>query len=178
MPGIALGPTCLASLYRLGRRSMSAVDILVVVISREEILARDASSAMAVLRELIVSPTKAKQFFERVDVAIDGYNEVAAELFEIAEVRDYIQLLDSEFPYWLFFLSKRHLGLQCIAHCFLPPFLTDEGKAEHFPARLDQLLTRRWFPAMNKICEWTEMSEREIAELTDRSVKYLLSGPG
>lgn len=85
--------------------------------------------------------------------------------------------LDDQFPFWLFFLSKSGTGLQCIAYCFLPPFLTPVGKAEIFPERLNDLLTQRWFPAMNQICDWVGFSEDEIEALTDRSVDYLLSGP-
>jgi hypothetical protein len=161
----------------VGSHNMSDPDFVFVVVSREEVLALDTRSAMSVLRALITSPAKAKHWFERVDLSINGFNEVADELFEIPEVRNYVQKLDDEFPFWLFFLSKRLLGLKCIAYCLLPPFLTPEAKAIYFPVRLDQLLTTRWFPAMNQICEWTGMTEREIEILTDRSVKYLLAGP-
>jgi hypothetical protein len=156
---------------------MSTPDFVTIVVSREEVVALDTTPALSALRVLIASPVTAKQWFERVDLSVDGYNHVADELFEIPDVRNYIQKLDDEFPYWLYFLSKRHLGLQCIAHCFLPPFLTPEAKAIHYPAKLDELLSMRWLPAMNQICEWTGMSEQRIEELTDRSARYLLSGP-
>jgi len=51
--------------------------------------------------------------------APNGYDHDARELFEIPEVREYNALLDNEFPYWLFFLT-----------------------------RLDEPLSNRWFPAM------------------------------
>jgi len=157
--------------------AMSAPDFATILVSREEVLALDTRSVLSALRALIASPATANHWFERVDFAIDGYNHIRDELFEIPEIRNYVQKLDDEFPFWLFFLSKQHLGLQCIAYCFLPPFLTQEAKAVHFPQKLDQLLSTRWFPAMNQICEWAGKSEQEIEELTDRSVQYLLAGP-
>lgn len=149
----------------------------IIVVTREEVDAQDTSSVLEALSSLIQSPEHAREFFEQVDVSFHGYNETTEELFEIAEVRNFVHTLDEQFPYWLYFLSKSGTGLQCITYCFLPPFLTPAAKAQLFPERLDDLLTRRWFPAMNQICEWTGFSEQDIESLSDRSVKYVLGGP-
>ncbi len=149
----------------------------VIVVSRAEIDAQDTSSVLGALSSLIESPERARRFLEKVDIAFHGYNDTAEELFEIESVRNYVYALDKKFPFWLFFLDKSGTGLQCIAYCFLPPFLTPEAKAKYFPERLNDLLTRRWFPAMNQICEWVGFTEQQIEELTDRSVEYLLAGP-
>jgi hypothetical protein len=149
----------------------------VIVVTRDDINAQATSSVLDALRSLIQSPDRARLFFEQVDIAFDGYNETSEELFEIQEVREFVYALDEEFPFWLYFLTKSGTGLQCIAYCFLPPFLTAPAKAEVFPARLNDLLMRRWFPAMNQVCEWTGFAEDEIASLTDGSVQYLLGGP-
>jgi hypothetical protein len=107
---------------------------------------------------------------------LSGADHVTLELFEIPEVRDFVHKLDEEFPFWLFFLSKRYLGLQCLLRCFLPPFLTEEGRAETFPERIGQLLTKRWIPAMNNICEYVGFSEQQITQLTDRVTAYITKG--
>lgn len=155
----------------------SSLSPVIIVITREEVEAVDISSAIEVLKTLIESPERALNFFEVVDIAFHGYNETAEELFEIPAVRNYVFELDDKFPYWLYFLTKTGTGLQCIAYCFLPPFLTPQARAQVFPERLNDLLTRRWFPAMNEVCEWTGFTEQEIESLTDRSVEYLLGGP-
>lgn len=149
----------------------------VIVISKSEVDSQDTSSVFEALRALIASPDAANQHFESVDIAFHGYNETSEELFEIQEVREFVYALDEQFPYWLFFMDKSALGLQCIAYCFLPPHLTAEAKQRIHPERLNDLLTRRWFPAMNHICEWASFSEEHIELLTERSVKYLLDGP-
>ena len=148
-----------------------------IVITRNEVVTKDTSSALHALRVLISSPKAARQYFESVDIAFHGYNETREELFEISEVREFVYALDEQFPYWLFFLDKTALGLQCLACCFLPPFLTAEAKRKHYPERLNELLTKRWFPAMNQVCEWVGFTEEQIEMLTNRSVDYLLSGP-
>ena len=152
-------------------------DFITIVVTRQEIQAGNKANVLESLKTLISSPETARKWFERVDIAIDGYNQTREELFEIVEVRNFVQELDDEFPFWLFFLSKRDTGLQCIAYCFLPPFLTQAAKAEIFPQQLDSLLSKRWFPAMNQLCDWVGMQEDDIEMLSDRSVQYLLGGP-
>ncbi len=149
----------------------------IVVVTREEVIAQDTSSVLGALSALIASPEAALSYFESVDIALHGYNDWREELFEIQEVREFVYAIDEQFPYWLFFLDKKALGLQCIAHCFLPPFRTQEAKQRIFPERLNQLLTTRWFPAMNHVCHAVGFSEEQIEMLTDRSVDYLLGGP-
>jgi hypothetical protein len=150
---------------------------IVVVVTRDEVEAKDMSSVLEALRGLVASPEIARTYFEQVDIAFHGYNDTSEELFEIPEVRDFVYELDSHFPYWLFFLDKSALGLQFIAYSFLPPFLTNEAKNKIYPERLDALLTKRWFPAMNQICDWVGFTEEQIEALTNRSVDYLLEGP-
>lgn len=150
------------------------------MVSREEVESGDTAGTCGVLRKLLDSQA-AIRFFERVDLAFDGYNEDPRELFEILEVRQYVHKLDEEFPYWLYFLSKRRRGLLCIVlcimYCFLPPYLTPDAQARILPERLGEYLTRRGFPAMNHICQVVGCSEQEIERMTDRAVRYFNDGP-
>jgi hypothetical protein len=118
----------------------------------------------------------AKTFEERANVVFHGYDDVTAELFEMSSVRSFVAKLDEQFPYWLYFLSKHHLGLQCIMLCFPPPSLTEKARAELFPERIGDLLTRRWFPAMNHVCAFAGCSEQDIHRLTDRAIAYISNG--
>jgi hypothetical protein len=152
------------------------IDPLIVVISRAEVEALDTSVALGVLKKLIQSQDTAREFVERVDISFYGYDHTPQELFEIPEVRSFVYQLDEQFPFWLFFLSKRHLGLQCILLCLLPPFLTNDARTKIFPDRINQLLMNRWFPAMNHICEYVGFSERQIEQLTDRALAYITTG--
>jgi hypothetical protein len=156
---------------------MSIPDFKTIVASKEEVMAGDTSGVLTTLRTLIASSESALHWKENVDFAIHGFEEVQWELFEIPEVREFIAAVDDQFPFWLFFLSKHAPGLQCIAYCFLPPFLKPEARARILPERFDDLLGRRWFPAMNQVCDWVGLSESEIESMSERSVAYLLRGP-
>src|SRR5690606_109528 len=125
-------------------KSMENLDFVNIIVSKDEVLSGNTSGVLNALRSLIASPEAAMRWREKVDFAIEGYNNLQDELFEIPEVRQFVVSIDKEFPFWLFFLSKNTLGLRCIAHCFLPPFLPPEARAQIFHERLDDLLSNRW----------------------------------
>ena len=106
---------------------------------------------------------------ERVEISFHGYDHTPQELFEIPEVRNFVYQLDEQFPFWLFFLSKRHLGLQCLLFCFLPPFLTEDARSRIFPERIG-------FPiVMAKFCTLGRAPLRCGSEVTpaERSLALL-----
>jgi hypothetical protein len=151
-------------------------DFLFLVVARSEVESGDISRILGLLQGLLETAEKAGSFLEKVDIAFQGHDDRKEELFEIMEVRDFVCKIDAQFPFWLFFLSKQCLGLQCLLHCFLPPFLTNEGKSRIFPDRISSLLTYRWLPAMNQVCSFCGMSEQEINALTDRAMEYIAKG--
>ena len=151
-------------------------DIHAIIVSKDEVLAGDTSATIDMLNRLTCTPDTARAYRERVDLGFHGYDDDTRELFEIQEVRDYVRALDNAFPYWLFFLSKQYLGLQCVLLCLLLPFLNDTGKARVFPQQIGELLDRRWFPAMNQVSVYAGLDEDEIERLTDRAVEYITNG--
>lgn len=151
-------------------------DPLCVIVSRRDVEAQDISSTLTILKRLIESPEIARANMERVDIAFDGYNNTREELDEILEVRNYVYLLDEQFPYWLFLLSKHMLGLQCVMHCFLPPYLTEEAKASIHPEKLEKILVNRWGPAMEHIAKFAGLNDAEIENLAGRATRYIKDG--
>lgn len=152
-------------------------DFVNLIISREEIEARDTSRALDLLASFLASFENIHNLFEKLEIAFHGYNDDNRELFEIPEVREYVHLLDQDFPYWLFFLTKSGLGLQCLMFCFLPPYLTEDARKSIWPDRLEHLLSERWFPAMNHLCDVAGFSAQQVEKLADRVAEYFINGP-
>jgi hypothetical protein len=152
-------------------------DYVAIIVSRDEVNAQDTSSVMAVLKPLMSSPEAALNAFERFDISFHGYDDVNLEIYEIPEVRQFIANLDQSFPYWLFFLTKKTPGLQAVTLCFLPPFLTPQARERILPQRLADLLSNRWFPAMEYICRAVGFSEDRIEQLTNDVADYYTQGP-
>lgn len=150
---------------------------LMIVVSKDEVLTGNIEPALGALKNLTATPEVARSYKEKVDIIFHGYDNHSEELFEIPEVRNYVYKLDEQFPFWLYFLSKEYLGLQAILLCFLPPYLKEEAKQKIFPERINNLLTNRWFPALNHIGEFVGMSNQENEEITERTVQYIFNGP-
>lgn len=161
----------------LFKKRITEVDPIMLVISRAQVESGDTSEPLAVLQQLISSPEMIRQSRERLDVAFDGYNHQREELFEIPEVRNYVYALDAEFPYWLYFMTRESPGLQCLALCFLPPYLTPEARQEIHARRLDELIEKRWGPALDQVCQAASLSDSEVESLVKSAVNYFLSGP-
>lgn len=147
-----------------------------VIVPRDDVRRQDIKPALSTLKKLLASPEVARAHRERVDITFAGYHEEQRGFEEIKEVRDYVRKLDAHFPFWLFFLTKGRLGLQCIISCHLLPFLTEAGKAKHHPQQLDRLLTKRWFPAMSVVAEFAELTEKEIEAMTENFHWYAKTG--
>ncbi len=152
-------------------------DELFFVVRRRAVEAGDLTEILGSLNHLISTVDMARKYRERVDISFEGYDQDRRELFEIQEVRDFVHRLDEQFPYWLFFLDKKLLGLRCLAWCFLTPDLTEEAQQEIQPHQLDELLERRWFPALNALAGAVGLHEIERRDISDRSVEYLVNGP-
>ncbi len=152
-------------------------DPLCIVVSRENVESANIEPVLEALKSLIKSPQIARANMEKVDIAFDGYNYDNRELDEIEEVRNYVFDLDDKFPYWLFFLSKNLSGLHIILRCSLLPYLTDEAIAEMHPKQIQDLLTKRWLPALYQVSEFAGLSESEDHDLMDRSLTYIWQDP-
>jgi hypothetical protein len=113
-------------------RWLRAADALTVIASRKEVLARNTREVCNALRGLTASRDLTLKWRERVDFRIHGWDHSTEELFENPDVRDFVYELDEVFPFWLFFLSKHTDSLKFVTLCFLPPYLSPDGRRVSF----------------------------------------------
>lgn len=150
---------------------------LLIVISRDEVMRQDITCPLTTLKHLIANRENIRANMLNVDVSFSGYENTREELFEIPEVRNYVYALDAQFPFWLYFLSRHFLGLQCLAYCHLLPYLTPEARAKSHPQKLAELVENRWAPALFQICSATGHTEGEADALLESAMEYFASGP-
>ncbi|MGH7085618.1 MAG: chlororespiratory reduction 6 domain-containing protein [Stellaceae bacterium] len=80
------------------------VDNLVLMGARAEVEAGDVSHTMKALNKLL-HPDNAKRLKGRLIFGINGYDDDPRDLWEVAEVRVWMQMVDREFPFWLYFMD-------------------------------------------------------------------------
>lgn len=83
--------------------------IIILDISREEILAGDSSGALERLRVLTDSAENLRRYRECLIFQVRGYDEDPRVIVEIPEIRAFFDTLSQTWPYWLWFL-RRDLG--------------------------------------------------------------------
>ncbi|GAB6897636.1 hypothetical protein [Kineosporia succinea] len=141
-----------------------------VTVTRQEVRARDVSGVLRVLAPLLTSPPLTRRAVEAVSLNVTGYEDRGQPLWEITEVRTFLQHLDAQFPYWFLFLDKHGPGLLDVVRGAL---------AVDFAAdRLGERLTGWWMPALRRIAEFAELDEDVTDILVARSLSYLRGGPG
>jgi hypothetical protein len=151
-------------------------DFLTVVISRQQIEGGDISEPLGGASST-PEPGHCNQVLREGRDRGFGIDDDTREVYEIEEVRKFVYKLDSEFPYWLYFLTKRGTGLAFILSCFCPPFLTPEAQTRIWNEEIADYLSKRGFPALNHFCQAIGCSEEEIRRLSARSTEYVFHGP-
>ncbi|MDN0082438.1 hypothetical protein QU487_06675 [Crenobacter sp. SG2305] len=85
---------------------LTAADMMVLGITREEIESQNISKALSRLMMLSDQQVWTEKFNGGLLFFIAGYDHDRRDLAEIAEVRAYMQRLTSEWPFWIHFLAQ------------------------------------------------------------------------
>jgi hypothetical protein len=137
------------------------VDDWLLRVSRAEIEARDIIPAILELGPLL-APENVTRFKRKLTLWVDGYDDDPRELFEIDEVRRWVQLLDVAFPFWFYFLSlEPRSSLRWIPLCLCP--YGSRGKTID-PGALDRFLKWHLF-AMGSLCAVHRIPGEELDRL-------------
>jgi hypothetical protein len=146
-------------------------DFLSILVSRQEIELQEFDKILTVLSGLIQDNEIIKKFYDRVDIGVGWYNDDKRELWEIPEVKQFFRILDNQWPYWFFFLTKLGSGLKMITFCCIETTKKNETELWIDPPTMENFLYRH-FIAMNEVCDRIGMSEDENKDLTNRVFSY------
>lgn len=79
---------------------------MILTISRGDVEAGNIAGVLAHLFQLTDSRDNVLRHQGAVTLQVDGYEEEAAELFEIPRLRSFLQVVTAEWPHWLWFLKR------------------------------------------------------------------------
>ncbi len=140
-------------------------DPLVVVISKSEIETLNITPALETLSKLLSDRGTALQYKGRVLLCVKGYDSDSRELYEVPEVKKYIQLLDSRFPYWFFFLSIERGALRLMAFCLCRTVNVKPGIASPNNMDMAQFMMNH-FTALNCLCSQLGLPDAFVETLS------------
>ena len=146
-------------------------DFIPIVINRDDIESCNITPTLAILHRLLIDKTTILYFFERVDLGVNGYDDDRRELWDIPEVKIFIQKLDQRFPYWFYFLTKLGSGLKMVAFCCTNLIKLTDEQVWLEPASL-KLFYNSHFIAVNELGGKIGMSDKKNEELTYKVIGY------
>lgn len=140
-------------------------DHVTLGIHREQIEAYDLESSLGFLRTLV--PLRDPQYVwswkGNLSVSVSGYDNDSRELYEIPEVRRYLQGLDQEWPFWFFFLTPS--SIQLVGMCLASAVTVASGKAFIPPENFYRFM-ERGFGAVNHLFDHYGFPESENEALS------------
>ncbi len=150
----------------------AGLEPVILVLPRLQIEAGDTDEALGLLHQLMSNPEAMLSCCGRVSLVIDGYNDDPRELFEIAEVRTFIQALDARWPYWYFFLSQADDSIKLLESCLCDSIEVVPGVNAIDTDQLTASLTRH-FAALNRLCESINLPEHRTEEISEGVVNLI-----
>lgn len=122
---------------------------VLLMFSRHEVEACNVDEPLKLLRGLTANRHAALEYCGRISLVVDGYDD-PRELFEVPEVRAFIQRLDEKWPYWFFFLSQVDESIKLLESCLCETIEVIPGVLSIDLEQMEHVLARH-FSAMNRL---------------------------
>jgi len=154
----------------------NAIGPMLFVVDRDEVEAGDISRTAQFLQSFLATNASSRANFQNLDISFSGYDEDPRDLRHIPEVRAFVEKLDADFPYWLYFMHLGFGGLRVITGCLAPLCKNEGAQASAIHDWIVALLQRRWLPALSDLGTLTGMSQVELELATTQCLHYLTEG--
>ena len=149
---------------------------VILMISRREVESGDIASVLKQLESFLATREDAWLYRGQMSLVVDGYSADSRELVDIAEVRDFLQSLERQWPYWAFFFNQVDDSLLIFLACVCGARHLDAGAVE-FDLKQLQTTLARGFDAMNSVFETHGFPETEL-ELMSRGLMEVIEQAG
>lgn len=137
---------------------------------------RATQKPLEALKSMASNANQIRKYANSVQLIFDGYEDDQRELYEIEEVRRFVQDMHKEFPFWFHFLSKVDPSIMLVIFCLIKIEIERKQDGEiiikleegAFSRIIDDL-----FSAMNRLYEAHGFSLQENNAMTRAVREYL-----
>ena len=105
------------------KTNLKTADKIILFIPKKIIEANDYSFVLKIFDDVLKDPALIRKFKNQVTIGFDGYDDEPKEVFEINEVRNYIQHLSLRLD--------RDCGLTCLIKTRVP-FLVEKNESKNY----------------------------------------------
>ena len=149
---------------------------VVLLISRREVEAGDLASVLSRLKVFRATRADAWLYRGQMTLVVDGYNNDARELVDIAEVRTLLRKFEAAWPFWAFFFNQVDDSIKLLLSCAAGKAFLGGGTVEMDPDLVGKVLSHG-FGGMNLIFEEHGFPEAEL-EAQSRGLVEVLEQAG
>lgn len=139
---------------------------VVLMISRRQVEEADFASVLVNLKPFTATREDAWLYRGQMVLSVDGYNEDPRELVDIPQVREFLGVLERQWPYWAFFFNQVDDSIKLLASCVCGCRFPGQGAVEIDPDKLGAFL-RRGFDGMNALFDKHDFSEKELETMSN-----------
>lgn len=157
---------------RRGNRLPDA-DLVIIQAERRNVEEGEIRPTLANLN-LLLESGKARNYLERVDFYVAGYDSDPRELCEIPEIREWMARLDKEFPYWFAFLTKQSQAMGFVTFALCPFIKVPSGGIAMDPAGLRGFMMSH-FTAVNRLVDQEVLTEGDSMAISEHVADFYAS---
>lgn len=157
---------------------LAAKNEVVISINRVDVMSGDISKALSTLSVFSESAEAIRGYANSLTILFEGWEQDYRELYEIDEVRTFVQSLSAKWPFWIHFSNKIDHNLLVIMKCLMEIKGTKRNDGVVRSILVDGELSRvigELFSGMNYIYELRGLSANENSMMTQEFKRYLNS---
>lgn len=125
---------------------------ILIMVSRDEIEEMDVQPTIDRLHDLVLTRETAMAAMQRVALLVHGWDDEPQELWEVQQVRAWINRLFEECPHLLFLISPGTTTLEMIAACYCRSQDSPDGKLQFDPERMKKFFDSA-FGGLNEVTQ-------------------------
>jgi hypothetical protein len=144
---------------------------LILTISPADIERQSTGPLLGAIRHWAESSKRPLTLLGQLQVLFAGYGADSRELWQVPNVRQFVQSIDEEFPFWFYFADLNSEFLRVLAFCLCRSSVVGRGStainSQDFAAFLE-----RHVAAMNQIMEHWKVNEAVNRRRTEEILSY------
>ena len=145
---------------------------VILMISRREVKAADLASVVSRLKVFLATREDAWRYKGQMTLVVDGDNNDARELVDIAEVRALLRGLEAEWPHWANFFNQVDDSVKLLLSCVAGSRFLGLGAVE-MDADLVAAALARAFGGMNMVFDRFSFPEDDLEKMSNGLVEVL-----
>lgn len=143
----------------------------VIVVARSEVEAFQPAATLKALRARVETSRNPRDVCRSIQLRFSGYDTDTREVWDIPEVRRFVQSLDQDFPFWFYVADLRSDFLKALAFCLCRVSTARPGATAINQTDFAAFLERH-FGAMNQLLEHWSVSDEENERVSNEVLAY------